>query len=111
MSTARYDLWLSNFSKNKSSAAPPLKSLPPTPEAFRDYVKRAHLITAQILVSDEPHPPNLSPVEHGWTYVELSKCFYPVALPSRVEPAPIEVLQLIRCGCSSDKPFQSARCS
>ena len=74
---------------------PPQKSLPPTSEAFREHVKRAHLITAQIL-----HPPNLSPVEHGWTYDDLSKCFDPVTHPSGVEPAPVEVPQLIPCGCS-----------
>ena len=77
------------------TAAPPLKSLPPTSEAFREHVKRTHLITAQIL-----HPPNLSPVEHGWTYDDLSKCFDPVTHLSGVEPAPVEVPQLIPCGCS-----------
>ena len=97
--------------KKTASAAPPLRSLPPTSEAFREHVRRAHLIAAQILSSDEPHPPNLSPLEYGWTYDELSKCFDPVILPSGVETAPVEVLQLIRCGCSSDKPCQSARCS
>ena len=96
--------------KKKSSAALPLRSLPPTSEAFRDHVKRAHLIAAQILASNEPHPSNLSPVEYGWTYDDLSKCFDSVTLPSGVEPAPVEVPQLIQCGCSSTKPCQSARC-
>ena len=77
------------------TAAPPLKSLPPTSEAFREHVKRAHLIAAQIL-----HPPNLSLVEQGWTYDDLSKCFDPVTHPSGVEPPPAEVPQLIPCGCS-----------
>ena len=111
MSAAQYDLWLSKLSKKTASAAPPLRSLPPTSEAFREHVKRAHLIAAQIPASDEPNPPNLSPVEHGWTYDELSDCFDSVTLPSGVEPAPVKVLQLIRCGCSSDKPCKSARCS
>ena len=31
------------------------------------------------------------------TYEELSKCFDPVTLPSGVEPAPVEVPQLIQC--------------
>ena len=74
---------------------PPLKSLPPTSEAFREHVKRAHLIAAQIL-----HPPNLSLVEQGWTYDDLSKCFDPVTHQSGVEPAPEEVPQLIPCSCS-----------
>ena len=74
-------------------------------------MKGAHQIAAQILASDEPHPPNLSPVEHGWKYVELSKCFDPVTLPSGVEPATVEVPQLIRYGCSSTQPWQSVRCS
>ena len=106
LSAARYDLWLSKLSKKTASTAPPQISLPPISEAFRVHVKRANLIAAQFLSSDEPHPPKLSPVDHGWIYVELSNCFGPVALPSGVEPAPVEVLQLIRCGCSSDKPCQ-----
>ena len=43
MSAARYDLWLSKLSKKTASAAPPLRSLPPTSEAFREHVKRAHI--------------------------------------------------------------------
>ena len=70
-------------------------SLPPISDAFRVHVKRANLIAAQFLSSDEPHPPKLSPVDHGWIYDELSNCFDPVALPSGVEPAPVEVLQMI----------------
>ena len=111
MSAARYDLWLLKLSKKTASAAPPLRSLPPTSEALRVHAKREQLIAAQFLSSDEPHPPKLSPVDYGWTYDELSNCFDPLTLPSGVEPAPVEVLQLIRCGCSSDKPCQSARCS
>ena len=110
MSAAWYDLWLSKLSKKTASAAllhSPLKSLPPTSEAFREHVKRAHLIAAQIL-----HPPNLSLVEQGWTYDDLSKCFDPVTYPSGVEPAPVEVPPLlIPCGCSLAKPCRRTICS
>ena len=35
----------------------------------------------------------------------------PVALPPDVSPAPVEVLRLIKCGCSSSQPCLTLRCS
>ena len=111
ISAARYDLWLSKLSKKTATAAPLLQSLPPTSKAFREHVKRAHLVAAQFLASDEPDPPDIFPVQYGWTYDELNKCYNPMTFPADVDPAPLEVLQMIRCGCCSEKPCQSARCS
>ena len=87
MSAARYDVWLSKLSKKNASAAPSLRSLPPTTEAFREHVKRAHLQASIFLASDQSEPPDLIPVEHGWSYDARSKCYDPVSLPPDVDPA------------------------
>ena len=111
MCAARYDIWLSKLSKKNPSAVPQLKSLPPTSEAFGEHVKRAHFQASHVLASDEPNPPDIFPVDFGWTYDERSKCYDPITLLFDVEPAPIEVIRIIRCGCASDKPCQNGKCS
>ena len=111
MSAARYDIWLSKLSKKNLSAAPQLKSLPPTSEAFGEHVKRAHFQASHFLASDKPNPPEINPVEFGWAYDERSKCYDPITLPPDVAPAPVEVLQMIRCGCASERPCQNGKCS
>ena len=59
----------------------------------------------------EPDPPALSPIHHGWTLDESKQLLRSVPLPDNVSPAPMDVLQLIRCGCSSEMPCMTARCS
>ena len=59
MSAARYDIWLSKLSKKNLSAAPQLKSLPPTSEAFGEHVKSAHFQASIFIASDEPIPPDI----------------------------------------------------
>ncbi len=43
MSSIRYKVWVSHTGRKGASILPKLKSLPPTVEAFRENVKRAHL--------------------------------------------------------------------
>ena len=81
MSVARYDVWLSKLSKKNASAAPPLRSLPPTTETFREHVKRAHLQASIFLASGESEPPDLFPTELEWSYDQQSKCYDPVSIP------------------------------
>ena len=37
--------------------------------------------------------------------------FVPLALPPDVSSAPLDVLKMIQCGCSSDRPCATTRCS
>ena len=42
ISSIRYKVWVSHTGRKGTSILPKLKSLPPTVEAFRENVKRAH---------------------------------------------------------------------
>ena len=57
-----------------------------------------------------PHPPNLDPTFYGWVRDEINKILYPVGIPEGISPAPPEVLSLIKCNCSTNKPCSSKRC-
>jgi hypothetical protein len=110
MSETRYAIWSTKMSKPKICSAPKLKSLPPTSDAFTQHVYRAHYQTMiwKSALSDSP-PTAADPLLYGWTMKD-SKLF-PVLLPEDVSPAPVEVLQMIKCGCSSARPCSSGRCS
>ena len=93
------------------SAAPELKSLPPTTDAFELHVYRAHYQAAIWRASLEPNPPELDPVLYGWSRDQTSNMLVPEPLPPDVSPAPLDVLKMIRCGCSSTRPCSTMRCS
>ena len=94
MSSIRYKVWVARTGRNGASILPKLKSLPPTVEAFRENVKRAHFqgcIWKAALYQD---PPELDPLEFGWASEGPSGAYCPVSLPSKVEVAPSDQLQL-----------------
>ena len=41
---------------------------------------------------------------------ETSKSLIPVTTPAGTKPAPLEILELIRCGCVSGEPCKTGRC-
>ena len=49
-----------------------------------------------------------SVTQYGWIKDEVSKTVIPVTTPSDVALAPPYILEMIRCGCASDEPCQSA---
>ena len=89
------------------TAAPELKTVPPTSETFKENVLRAHFQVAVWKSAPEPDPPSLDPKEYGWVHDEATKTLTPRTLPSDVALAPSEVLELLRCGCSTDEPCRS----
>ena len=95
----------------KLNAAPDLRSLPPTTKAFTEHVYRAHLQTAIWRHALDADPPALNPLHYGWSLIDGMNMLSPVALPPDVSPAPVEVLRLIKCGCSSSQPCLTLRCS
>ena len=111
MSSARYGIWTTKMANKKRKSTPILKVLPLTTEAFELHVRRAHFQAAIWRSVLEPDPPALSPMYYGWTLDESKQLLRSVPLPDDVSPAPMDVLQLIRCGCSSDMPCMTARCS
>ena len=110
MSDVRVEVWSRKICKNITSA-PELKSLPPTSEAFRENVNRAH-IQAAIWKSclQQPDPSPFDATQYHWVRDEANKRVIPLTLPSDVQLAPPEILGLLRCGCTSDKPCHTARC-
>ena len=94
----------------KLTAAPELKTLPPTTATFSTHVHRAHVQAAIWRAALEVNPPMVE-FTHGWTKDEVSSTLIPCPLPQDVKPAPDDVLKRIRCGCSSTRPCATARCS
>ena len=109
MSTARYNVWTSKMASKHLKSAPSLKMLPPTTEAFEQHVHRAHFQAAIWRSALEPDPPALDPTHYGWS-MDSSALLHSAPLPVDVLPAPLDVLQLIKCGCSSEQPCSTARC-
>jgi len=104
MSDVRVDVWSTKVARRKVTAAPELKNLPPTTEAFEMSVRRAHIQTAIWKSAREAEPPKLDPTVYGWERDDVSKSLEPVQLPTNVALAPEDVLEMINCGCSSEKP-------
>ncbi len=111
MSSIRYKVWVSHTGRKGASILPKLKSLPPTVEAFRETVKRAHFQACIWKAALQQDPPELDPLEFGWASEGPSGAYCPVSLPSKVEVAPSDILKLINCSCSSDRPCFWQRCS
>lgn len=111
MSELRYVVWAKKMANARVTSAPKLKNLPPTQEAFAQHVYRAHLQTMiwKSALCSAP-PPAADPTIYGWTKKEDGQ-LTPVTLPNHVCPAPANVLQMIKCGCSSSTPCSTARCS
>ena len=72
MSSVRGKVWASRVRK-APSCTPKLHSLPPTSEAFCENVKRVHLLTCTWKHAVDTDPPNLDPVDYGWTKDETTK--------------------------------------
>ena len=69
MSAVRQRIWASKVGKSPS-IAPKLCSIPPTTEAFKENVKRAHLQTCIWKGALDLEAPYLDPVLFGWEKVE-----------------------------------------
>jgi hypothetical protein len=87
-------MWLNKVSK-MIAKAPKLECLPPTDEAFKENVARAHYQIAVWRYADQSNPPQLEPVDHGWQKVGIA--LSPVPLPANVPQAPEGLLKLIKC--------------
>ena len=98
------------MAKPKVSTTPAVKVLPPTTEAFDQNVRRAHIQTAIWKSAALSNPPAMDPTKFGWERDELSRTLVPRMMPPNTGIAPPEVLQMIRCGCSSETPCYTSHC-
>ena len=110
MSSVRYKVWATKMSNPGRCAAPKLKTLPPTTQAFQEHVYRAHFQTALWRAALHTHPPPLEAVHYGWKRDEASRTLLPIPVSPDESPAPLYILELIMCSCSSDRPCATARC-
>ena len=110
LSDIHFNVWLTKTGRKTATTSTKLKSLPPTSEAFEEHVKRAHFQTAIWKYALHPDPPKWDPTKFGWCKHETSKSLVPVTVADGVEPAPPEVLKMIRCGCSSDEACSAGKC-
>ena len=106
----RFHFWSTLTGKHKAVLAPPLKTLPPTTEAFAEHVKRAHLQCAIWRSAMEPTGPTLDPLQYGWCYDSSTKALVAAKVPTGTEVAPPQVLQMIKCGCGKS-PLCSYKCN
>ena len=110
-SKIRYELWLVKTSKQKLASTPNLKSLPPTQAAFNEKVERAYLQASIWNAALNRDPPNMNATAFGWSRDKCSETLIrTVQLPPAIEAAPAEVLLMLKCGCSTDEPRQTAQC-
>ena len=108
MSLTRLLVWGKKSGKGYTSS-PNLAALPPTREAFIENVKRAHL---QAILWRTLNPlPTTNPEDCGWQKDTDNKSLSPTMLPQNMSLAPDYILEMIRCGCRSDPPCNSKRCS
>ena len=110
MSDVRFASWLKKNAKRGISSAPPLKSLPPTTEAFCEHVKRCHFQTSIWKSADQPNPPHLIATHYGWEKEVVTKSLLPVALPAMTLCAPNEILMMIKCNCAAENRCKTGHC-
>ena len=84
MSSVRYKVWVSRTGRKGDSTLPKLKSLPPIAAVFRENVKRAHFQACIWKAALQHDPPDLDPLEFGWTSEGPSGAYCPVSLPIKV---------------------------
>ena len=108
MTDLRFKVWSNKMGNCKLNLAPDLKVLPPTSKAFEQHVYRAHLQTAIWRSVTSADPPNANPIHYGWTLDIDQNVLVPIVLPPDVSPAPMDILKMIKCGCSK---CSTARCS
>ncbi|KAF3854324.1 hypothetical protein F7725_022379, partial [Dissostichus mawsoni] len=90
---------------------PNLAALPPTHEAFIENVKRAHfqaMLWRNLYVNLLPA---LNPEEFGWKKDTCNRSLIPTHLPEDAKLVPDYILEMIRCGCKSETPCNSKKCS
>ena len=110
MSETRWRVWASKT--GRTSAVPTkLCSLPPTSEAFKENVKRAHHQAIMWRSLEDSNLPELDVEMYGWVKDSKLKTLQPVLLPINVKLAPESVMRMIRCGCKSENPCRTLSCS
>ena len=110
MTKARYKVWLRKTGRKGIQKVPELKTIPCTNEAFIEHVKRAHLQVAIWYGAIEGTTPDVEPTNFGWTEETHTRSLIPITIRKGTSSVPRELLETIRCGCSSERPCSTTRC-
>ncbi|KAJ8874577.1 hypothetical protein PR048_025443 [Dryococelus australis] len=62
-------------------------------------------------IAEDTDPPDIDPTNYGWVRYDTMKNLKPVTLPEEIAVAPADVLNVIKCNCSSEKSCSSTRCT
>ena len=94
---------------------PKLSSIPPIETVFRENALRGNLAMAIRRDCFKTDLPAFDPMELKWYHPEGNTTLFPTIVPSDIHLAsPAELLKLLKCGCSSEKPratMYTKRCS
>ena len=85
-------------SQKKVTTGPDLKILPPSTQAFKENVNRAHFQATIWKSALSTNPSKVDITKYGWSRDDASKTLKPVTSPSDIHLAPLSVLILIKCG-------------
>ena len=89
---------------------PPLKSLPPTNDSFRENVKRALYQLAIWLNADQANPPSIEAIDWGWCRNQFNNLIPVTSCAEQI--APNSLLEIISCNCKAQRDrCNGARCS
>ena len=108
MTECRQLVWAQKTSKSLS--APKLCSLPPTSEAFKENLLRAHLQVVQWQAALTGESPAMDPMGFGWEADQQNKSLIPRNMSSGTPYAPEHVLKIVRCGCQSERSCRGGNC-
>ena len=82
-----------------------LSSIPPIERVFRENALRCYLAVAIRRDCFKTDLLALDPMELRWYHPEGSITLFPTIIPSDIHQAhPTELLKLLKCGCSSERP-------
>ena len=79
-----YKVWVSKTGQKGACLLSKLKAIPPTLEAFKENLKRAHSQAWIWKAALGYEPPNLEPLRFGWVKDGLAKSLSAVPLPQDV---------------------------
>ena len=81
MTNVHYKVWVSKTGRKGACLLPKLKAIPPTLEAFKENIKRAHFQACIGKAALAEEPPNFDPLKFGWVKDDLAKSHCTVPLP------------------------------
>ena len=81
--------------------------LPPTLGAWTEHILRAHCQAAVWEQDLVLHPTILDPLKLGWARDDVGL----VPVLSKVPPAPLSVVELVRCKCGASNPSSTNNCA